>query len=114
MDSTLTIAGAAADAEKTGEFTEILNNLINQNHNIIPELIWTQGKYVNKNTNTITNGGNQLYITDYIPIPTGTFKINCDKIISISVAWTISFYDTFKHFISGDLKTATYESPYVI
>lgn len=61
---------------------------------------WILGKYVSIDTNQITNGGSNLYITDYLHIPIGCYKISTNAAM-YSGSWTISFYDSNKQFISG-------------
>lgn len=111
IDSSLTKSGKAADAKITGDEIGQLKEDFSQ-LNIIggvvePTLNWTQGKYVNNSTNAITNGSNQLYITDYLTIPNKCYEILITKIDNLSVAWTVAFYDVSKTFVSG-LSSSTF------
>lgn len=89
------------------EISLIING-INNDGLIEPTLIWQTGKYISKTDNTITSGNSQLCISNYIPIPSGTNKIEIYKVVNFSNGWTVAFYDENKGFISGEYKTTTY------
>lgn len=82
------------------EIVQITDNLEVEHGKLFPAPGWVSGKYVKKDNNTITAGGQDLSISDYIEIPVG-----CQKIVTnpgyASLAWQIAFYDDTKTFVSG-------------
>ena len=120
LDSTLTLANKAPDSKVVGDAISSLNEDISNlsesvgdlksafdaldvsGAQILNDITWTSGKYVNNSTNQITNGSAQLYMSDYIPIGNiGLSRILVQNINSLSVAWTAAFFDDAKQFVSG-------------
>ncbi len=65
-------------------------------------LTMTDGRYVNLNGQITVNENNQLAISDYIPLPIGTYKIVVTNRAGLSVImYNVNFYTFEKTWISG-------------
>ena len=82
---------------------------------VIQDVTWTTGWYINKTTNAITEGTSPLMITEYIPInPSAIGSITVKNIYTYVYSWTIAFYTSAKVFISAEQATINAKSNLII
>lgn len=106
VDNTLTQAGAAADAKKTGdEIAELKNDLSELDFYKYDDSDLTLEGYLSLTTGGVINDVSGFHCSYPIPIPRNATKITVTKSGSISGGAVVAFYTGYKHssttFISG-------------